>query len=62
MQASFSLLLLVHLSPPLFPSFLSDHDDHEDDDDKKEEEEEEEEEEECGVVLTALLGFISTVN
>ena len=59
MQASFSLLLLVHLSPPLFPSFLSDHDDHEDDDDKKEEEEEEEE---CGVVLTALLGFISTVN
>lgn len=58
MQASFSLLLLVHLSPPLFPSFLSDHDDHEDDDDKKEEEEEEE----CGVVLTALLGFISTVN
>ena len=56
MQASFSLLLLVHLSPPLFPSFLSDHDDHEDDDDKKEEEEE------CGVVLTALLGFISTVN
>ena len=57
MQASFSLLLLVHLSPPLFPSFLSDHDDHEDDDDKKEEEEEE-----CGVVLTALLGFISTVN
>ena len=59
MQASFSLLLLVHLSPPLFPSFLSDHDDHEDDDDK---EEEEEEEEECGVVLTALLGFISTVN